>query len=204
MDKNLKEIYEEIAFEFDSTRQFVWPCVKLFLDNIKENSMGLEIGCGNGKNMRYRNDLKMKGIDFCENFIKICHKNNLDCKIGDMRNIEYNDNLFDFTLSVAVLHHLYKPEDRLKALKEHIRVTKVGGKLFILVWAHQQKEERRQLNKKDEMVSWQRKTGEIVYRYYHMYDKDELINELKNFKNINIDKIFYERGNWGVIFTKTN
>ena len=43
----------------------------------------------------------------------------------------YKDNTFDITLVLGPLYHLFKDSDITKALKEAIRVTKKGGKLFI-------------------------------------------------------------------------
>lgn len=127
MDINLKQIYEEIADEFDTTRYSVWTCVKEFLNNLPINSKCLEIGCGNGKNLLFRPELNMEGIDFCKNFVKICCNKGLRVKQNDMRNLDYVNDSFDNTFSVAVLHHLYKKTDRTKAIKEQIRVTKKGG-----------------------------------------------------------------------------
>ena len=203
MDLGVKDIYEEIAFEFDETRQSVWRCVKEFMGGLEPGMCGLDIGCGNGKNMLYRKDVLMEGGDFCDNFVKICRKKNLKVKQNDMRELKYKNDVFDFSLSIAVLHHLYNKDDRLKALRENIRILKTNGIGLILVWAKRQdKDSRVTFTKSDEMVPWQRKTGEYVYRYYHIYDKDELESEINNFKNIKIIHSFYEKGNYGIIFKK--
>ena len=204
MDSNLKNVYEDIANEFDQTRQRVWNCVKNFLSSLPKDYVGLEIGCGNGKNMLFRPELKMVGVDFCENFIKICHKKQLEVYQADMRSLPFENESFDFSISIAVLHHLFERSERLKGIKEQIRVTKKGGKIMILVWALEQENstQPRRFKTSDEMVSWKKKNGEILYRYYHLYEKKELLNELVNFKNILIEEIFNENGNWGVILTK--
>lgn len=43
----------------------------------------------------------------------------------------YEENTFDITLSLGPLYHLFNQEDVDKAIKEAIRVTKPGGKIFI-------------------------------------------------------------------------
>ena len=53
-DKNVEEVYDNISESFDNSRNKVWESVKEFLDTQEEYSIGLEIGCGNGKNMLYR------------------------------------------------------------------------------------------------------------------------------------------------------
>lgn len=201
MDNNLKDVYEEIAPEFDQTRQRVWLCVRKFLNSIPKGYKGLEIGCGNGKNMLFRQDLKIEGIDFCDNFIKICHKKGLLVKQADMRNLPYKSDVYDFSFSIAVLHHLYNLEDRIKAIKEQIRVTKKGGLMMVLVW-NLNDSRFRQFSKSDEMVSWKKKNGKILYRYYHLYKENELKNELSQCKDIKIKSEFIENGNSGIIFTK--
>ncbi|ADO67120.1 putative methyltransferase [Cafeteria roenbergensis virus] len=204
MDKNLKEVYESIAEEFNHSRYKVWPCVENFLTQLPTQSKGLEIGCGNGKNMLFRTDLNMTGVDFCDNFIKMCTNKQLNVLKGDIRNLPFESNTFDFTISIAVLHHLYDMKDRIKAIEEQIRVTKENGKMMIVVWGLDQSEstQTRKFNTSDEMVSWKKKNGEILYRYYHLYKKDELKEEVLITKNIIIDNIFYENGNCGIILKK--
>ena len=204
MDSNLKNVYEDIASEFDETRQRVWSCVQKFLNTLSSGSTGLEIGCGNGKNMKFRDDLIMTGVDFCENFIKICQKKKLDVYQADMRSLPIKDNSYDFSISIAVLHHLFEKKDRLKAISEQLRVTKKGGRGMILVWALEQEKstQPRRFKSSDEMVSWKRKDGKTLYRYYHLYQEKELIREVSTFKNISVKKMFTENGNYGVIFTK--
>lgn len=66
--------YDKIADEFDKTRVNLWGCVISFLNEFKNGSMVLDIGCGNGKYMNYRNDIIMKGIDISINLVEICKK----------------------------------------------------------------------------------------------------------------------------------
>ena len=74
----VKDVYNSIYKSFDRTRGKVWNCVKEFLDIIPNNLIGLEIGCGNGKNFTYRKDLKLKGIDISQGMVEICEKKGLD------------------------------------------------------------------------------------------------------------------------------
>lgn len=207
MDLDVKDTYEEIAQHFSNTRYKVWTCVDKFISSLPKKSYGLEIGCGNGKNMDYcrRKNLNIQGIDFCNEFIKICKQNEHLAQVCDMRHITkiHKQNTFDFTLSIAVLHHLYKLSDRLLALKEQIKVTKVNGLIYIMVWAFEQKKEYqpRIFKKQDELVPWKVK-DKTYYRYYHLYVKGELEKELLNFKNIEIINSFEEKGNYGIVCKK--
>jgi cyclopropane fatty-acyl-phospholipid synthase-like methyltransferase len=53
-------------------------CVISFLNEFKKGSKVLDIGCGNGKYMNYRNDIIMKGIDISINLVEICKKKGFD------------------------------------------------------------------------------------------------------------------------------
>ena len=83
---NVKDIYEQIAPQFNNTRQYRWSWVNEFLNTLENNSIVLDLGCGNGRNMQH-NNLNFIGIDNCKNFINICKEKNLNV-------INSNPNLF--------------------------------------------------------------------------------------------------------------
>ena len=130
-DSLVKQTYEDIAIEFSNTRYNIWNCVKKFLDKIEKKSIIGDIGCGNGKNMNYRKDCINIGCDFSTNLVKLCNNKNLNVIIGNILNIPFNDNIFDYTLCIAVIHHLSSKTKRIKAINELLRVTKKGGKILI-------------------------------------------------------------------------
>ena len=207
--ESIKEVYNKISNDFDHTRYRVWTCTSDFFDLIDKDKCGLEVGCGNGKNMIYGKNLnkniKIKGIDICDKFVEICQKKNLDVEQSDMLKLPYLNDSFDFVYSIAVLHHLDKEELRVHALNEMFRVCKKDGIIFVLVWAFDQEpDSKRKFTKTDELVSWQsREDGHTYFRYYHLYLKDELEKEFSktNFQ-YSIIKNFYEKGNWGFIIKK--
>lgn len=47
--KLLSQVYEEISNHFNETRHKQWPNVTKFLKNLKEGTLLLDVGCGNGK-----------------------------------------------------------------------------------------------------------------------------------------------------------
>jgi len=61
--KNVKDVYETIASHFSQTRYKAWPVVDGFFKELPAHSVGLDVGCGNGKNMRIRPDVKCIGFD---------------------------------------------------------------------------------------------------------------------------------------------
>ena len=43
----------------------------------------------------------------------------------------FDDNIFDLTLVLGPMYHLYTKEEKVTALKEAVRVTKQGGHIFV-------------------------------------------------------------------------
>ena len=207
MDLDIKNCYSNIAKDFSKTRFTVWKGVRDFLDTVTVNSNVGDIGCGNGKNMLYRkDDINYYGIDICPEFVEICKSRMLNVNLGNILNISYDDNFFDHVMSIAVIHHFYDIKDRIKAISELTRICKVGGKILIYVWSYNQYEDsKRKFVSKDEMVPFHipnSSTGEVFYRYYHLYDTEELLNEINTVKNIKIIKHFNEKNNECVIIQK--
>ena len=54
-NEHVNKIYEEIAEHFDVTRVNKWDWVVDFLDKFKDQELILDLGCGNGRNMEYKN-----------------------------------------------------------------------------------------------------------------------------------------------------
>lgn len=48
-ERNVHEVYQQIAGHFSSTRYKPWPIVERFLQNLPPGAIGLDVGCGNGK-----------------------------------------------------------------------------------------------------------------------------------------------------------
>jgi SAM-dependent methyltransferase len=54
--------------------------------------------------------------------------------VGNGEALPFADNMFDLTYSVAVMHHIARPELVQRTLREMVRVTRPGG--HILIWDH--------------------------------------------------------------------
>jgi SAM-dependent methyltransferase len=166
-----------------------------------------EVGCGNGKNLAYLRDQmasrqctsNLLGIDISAELLKICRGRRLEVMLGSILAIPLDDNALDYTLSVAVIHHLKERDDRIRALRELARVTRLGGRILITVWARNQTTEdgKRRFATNDEIVGFKTKTGEeIHYRYYHLYDDGELADDLAQVPELQITNLFVEKGNY--------
>lgn len=198
---NVVDVYNKIVDDFSRTRYKVWPSIKLFVESFPGDTKFLEIGSGNGKNMLLRpNDFK--GCDISEEFVKLCQNNGLNVIQADATDLPFDDDSFDATLSVAVLHHLSSIDRRIKAISEMARVTKKGGKLLIEVWSYENN--NRVVDKNaDSMVTWKLKgTTDIYERYYHFFKEDEILELVRSVDGLTVDDIKWEVHNWIVYATK--
>jgi SAM-dependent methyltransferase len=197
---NVVNVYNKIAQDFSRTRYKVWPSIKLFVESFPCDTKFLEIGSGNGKNMLLRpNDFT--GCDISEEFVKLCQNKGLNVIQADATDLPFDDDSFDATLSVAVLHHLSSINRRIKAISEMARVTKKGGKLLIEVWSYENN--NRVVDNADNMITWKLKgTTDIYERYYHFFKEDEIYDLVRCVDGLTVDSIKFEKCNWIVYATK--
>jgi ubiquinone/menaquinone biosynthesis C-methylase UbiE len=197
------------ASEFDKTRYSVWRGVKEFLDHLSPYSIVADVGCGNGKNARYRNDLVMFCSDISSELVKIS-KNKNTCVgsfvIANGLKLPYRSDSCDASMSIAVLHHLHSVEERLAFIKEMIRVTKPGGKVFITVWSAEQtvKPKWCHIRDTDYIVPWTSRDGNVHERFYHLFTKIELDNIMTVIDDYVEPNAFisHELDNWYLLMTK--
>ena len=131
--------------EIDEIRKFLQPEDKV-----------LDVGCGNGlQTIHYSQDVKeITGIDFAEKMIDVANKiasqfpdesiilkNNLKFAVGDILNINFQNNSFDKVIVERVLINLPTKEDQIKAVSELYRVCKTDG-LVIMVESTKQGHDR--------------------------------------------------------------
>jgi len=203
---SVEQVYDKIAAHFDVSRQRVWGSVKQFLTSLPSESTVLDIGCGNGKNMLFRKDLKSTGIDISNEQVKICEKKKLNVSVASMTALPFQENTFDNMLCIATYHHLDNDVDRQKALQEMYRCLKPNGQILITVWAQEQHADSTfRFSKSENMVPWTMRSGEIFYRYYHIYRKDELLAEINRLcPDLIKTQLGWELGNWYIVLTKVS
>ena len=56
-EEHVHQVYEQIASHFSSTRYKPWPIVERFLKELSPGSVGLDVGCGNGKYLTVNQDV---------------------------------------------------------------------------------------------------------------------------------------------------
>lgn len=216
------EVYNEIAAHFSSTRFKPWPVVQQFLLSQPDYSIGLDVGCGNGKYLGVNDKLFIIGTDRSEGLIECAHglSKKYNVGIADGLNLPHEDNKFDFAISVAVIHHFSTEERRIEAITHILSKLKKSGKALIYCWALEQEHSRRGYKEGDDqdvLVPWvlQDKSkknkdsdGNIIdksvtkYRYYHLYKKGELMDNAKRAGDCTVVDNGYERDNWWIVIQK--
>jgi ubiquinone/menaquinone biosynthesis C-methylase UbiE len=115
--------------------------IDLILNEIvakKSNTIVLEAGFGTGNFLSTLAPYvtKMHGIDISDGMIEQCTSrvqkySNVTLTKGDVRNTNYNDNMFDIIYSCQMIHHLGNSSEINKFIKEMYRILKPSGKLII-------------------------------------------------------------------------
>lgn len=202
--ENVYNVYDEIAEEFNDTRYCVWNFVKDFLKDKKE-IYGIDIGCGNGKNMIHD---KMIGVDMCEKMLKFAAAKGKDVAKFCCCDLPFMDNSIDYAMMISVVHHLGTHERRLKAVQEMIRMVKPGGECMFNVWSVEE-QDRRVFLPGDNMVTWKskptkdKKVGQNVYdRFYHIYTREMIESFIQEIHGVYDIRLKNERGNWVVVMKK--
>lgn len=222
-EQHVHEVYEQIASHFSSTRYSPWPIVKEFLVSLPAGSVGLDVGCGNGKYLAVNRDVFIVGSDRSTNLVKIASKHQPHSAIvADNLSLPHGgatvqSGRFDFAISIAVIHHLSTPERRQEAIKAILECLRPEGQVLIYAWALEQKSSRRGWDEGDDqdiMVPWVMKTGkkdlgngekseakETTYqRYYHLHKSGELEENIVAAGG-EVVRSGYEKDNWWAIAT---
>uniref|UniRef100_A0A7E4VUG0 Alkylated DNA repair protein alkB homolog 8 n=1 Tax=Panagrellus redivivus TaxID=6233 RepID=A0A7E4VUG0_PANRE len=225
----VQNAYEEIADHFSETRHSKWRAVKDFLDEVPPHSLIIDAGCGNGKYLDRTLGHFMVGFDKCHHLLKIASTKG-EVIGGCSSNIPLRAGIADVVICIAVVHHFAIAERRKRAVAEIGRLLKPGGRALITVWAFEQKTSaysKMRSNRNDEevqtshpsrkleihdgtkfdqvdmLVPWQTDSnGKQVFRFYHLFVKDELEGVVNSIEGLAVEQSLYEEGNFIVIFRK--
>ncbi|KIW99435.1 uncharacterized protein Z518_11174 [Rhinocladiella mackenziei CBS 650.93] len=219
---HVHQVYEEIATHFSSTRYKPWPVVEGFLRSLPAGSVGLDIGCGNGKYLTVNRNVFIIASDRSKALIDIAGQHEPHSSIiADTLALPHPNSTFDFAISIAVIHHLSSNARRIQAIKGILHTLKPplkdtsGGQALIFVWALEQKNSRRGWDHgdtQDVLVPWVLKpnhhtqgnsSGATYQRYYHLYREGELQDDVAA-AGARIVKSGYDRDNWWVIIERPN
>ena len=100
----------------------------IFLGKLHNGMVIADLGCGSGAftNVLYQRGYKVTGVDLCSELIKKGKKlyPGLDLRVGDVENLQFENECFDAVLLSGILHHLPNPSF---CAKEVYRILKPGG-----------------------------------------------------------------------------
>ncbi|KAH9908095.1 S-adenosyl-L-methionine-dependent methyltransferase [Xylariomycetidae sp. FL2044] len=179
--QHVHSVYESIAPHFSSTRYKPWPLVAAFLSSLAPGSVGLDVGCGNGKYLGVNGDVYMVGSDRSAALARLArdHHGGLeeerggeetsaggrqDVAVADGLALPFRDGRADFAICVAVLHHLSTRARRVEGVRALLRCVRRdggggggGGRVMVYVWALEQSGSRRGWDEgtdPDQLVPW--------------------------------------------------
>ncbi|KKA26934.1 hypothetical protein TD95_001070 [Thielaviopsis punctulata] len=117
-------VYESIASHFSATRYKPWPLVSWFLQSRTAGSIGLDLGCGNGKYIGVNPHVVILGSDRSASLISLAAGKiradrvaGGDVCVADGLAVPYASGMADFAISIAVVHHFSTQERRRAALQ---------------------------------------------------------------------------------------
>ncbi|KKT75830.1 MAG: Glycosyl transferase, WecB/TagA/CpsF family [Candidatus Peregrinibacteria bacterium GW2011_GWA2_44_7] len=141
--QEVKEVYDSIAEGFHQSRSRGWADFEFFDDYYRgKDEVVLDVGCGNGRLLRYLEQKKFKsylGIDNCDPLLRHAKKEfaaheAVGFKKGNILEIPVEPHHYSAVFTIAVLHHIPSRALQLQALKELGRVMTPEGKLYLSVW----------------------------------------------------------------------
>ena len=117
--------------------------------NIYKDSSVLEVGCGEGRSLRYIQDITQniigidndaKAVNDAKNTLK-----NIDFRIADGKNLPFDNNLFDFVICMTTPANFGNEKE--KIYTEMKRVLKNDGEILLSVFNEDAMKERLKLYK---------------------------------------------------------
>eukprot|EP00667_Euglena_gracilis_P028696 EG_transcript_36931 len=144
-------VYDRIAPHFSSTRYKPWPRVAAFLNGVPPGSLVADVGCGNGKNLGVCRGSFIHGSDRSAEMVRICADRGFEVMVCDGLRTPYRSDVFDFVISIAVIHHWSTEARRLDSIRELVRITRPQGKVLIYAWAVEQSDK---YTTQDNLIPW--------------------------------------------------
>lgn len=158
-EEYVHKVYNEIAGHFSETRYKPWPIVTEFLESRQVGSVGIDVGCGNGKYLNVNPQIFLIGSDRSSGLIQCAREidGRHNVVVADGMRLPHRDGSFDFAISIAVVHHWASRERRIAAIAHILSKLRAGGEALIYCWALEQGSSRRGYHEgmqQDVLVPW--------------------------------------------------
>lgn len=202
----VKDFYDRVADSWINIRQ-KFKILELF--KFLNNKKILEVGCGTATQLAEFKNNFLVGIDFSKKMIKYANeylkRKNIKAYliIADAKKLPFKSNSFDFVFSIATIHHIKNRIDRIRAIKEILRVSKKYCLISVLKRFSSLTFFRlilgflRFLNFGDILLEWKYKKIKLK-RFYHTYSKIEIKKDLE-LLNIRKFRILEDKYNYYII-----
>ncbi len=209
LDNIIEKFYKEICIEDerltkDKMHKIEFITTTNYIEKyLKPGDRILEIGAGTGAySLYYANKgYKVDAIELSKSNVEVFKSKitkDLDVNVIQGNAVDlsvYKDNTFDITLCLGPLYHLFKEEETTLAIKEAIRVTKPGGKIYLafilfdltmLTWGFKEKNvyENYGENKQISENFKPNNAEELIFNMRYFEDIKKLIKSF-NLKTIN-------------------
>lgn len=209
LDNIIEKFYKEICIEDerltkDKMHKIEFITTTNYIEKyLKPGDRILEIGAGTGAySLYYANKgYKVDAIELSKSNVEVFKSKitkDLDVNVIQGNAVDlsvYKDNTFDITLCLGPLYHLFKEEETTLAIKEAIRVTKPGGKIYLafilfdltmLTWGFKEKNvyENYGENKQISENFKPNNAEELIFNMRYFEDVKKLIKSF-NLKTIN-------------------
>ena len=174
-----EKVWDRIAPEWHEYKKIPSEGSKKFLEEAHGNV--LDLGSGSGRHITKIKNGKMYLLDVSNEMLKLAekkaHEQGIEIEVvhSSMVEIPFEDEFFDFGISISALHCIEGKENRKKSVKELYRVLKKGGEAYIGVWNFQSKRFN-QKKGKEKSVGWRDKGK----RYYYLHDETEIHEMFKS------------------------
>ncbi len=190
MDRDLQKTWDTLADSWTNIRAWPYPEVKEFSKNV-DKGLVVDIGCGNCRNLLSFSKNNCVGLDFSKGMIKQAKKYikkrkiRVNLVIGDIAQLPVKDNIASTIIYTSTISHLRTREERLKSLEGVKRIGKKNFRMILSIWDRWQKKFIWKLIKSyffgkypNVYIDWNYH-GVIHKRFYHLYSKKEMENDLK-------------------------
>ena len=177
--RDVRDTYDRIAPHFARTRPEPWPEVVSFLEG-RAGDVGLDVGVGNGRHAELLAGAcrRVYGLDVSRAALNQArrrsreHGFDLSLVLGEATRLPLLDGTVDLGVYVATLHHLPTRALRVASLDELARVLTPRGRAIVSAWSvtHDRFDAE---SGHDRTVDWTLPDGEVVERFYHVYDLAE-------------------------------